>query len=135
METTSQTPRTDAEHICILNDDQIDLSREIDAMTDFARQLETELNEARAELAEVVTRMEAVTDGTIVQAYCEIDAMTDFARQLETELNEARAELAEAVTRMEAVTDGAIVQAYWSDGSWISNVRARLISAAKGEQQ
>ena len=92
METTSHTPRTDAEHIRILNDDQIDLSREI-------------------------------------------DAMTDFARQLETELNEARAELAEAVTRMEAVTDGAIVQAYWSDGSWISNVRARLISAAKGEQQ
>ena len=42
--------------------------------------------------------------------------------------------LAEAVKRMEEVTDGAIEAAYWESGSWTRNIRALLISAAKGEQ-
>lgn len=42
--------------------------------------------------------------------------------------------LAEAVKRMEEVTDGAIEAAYWESGGWVGNIRALLISAAKGEQ-
>lgn len=42
--------------------------------------------------------------------------------------------LAEAVKRMEEVTDGAIEAAYWKSGGWTRNIRALLISAAKGEQ-
>ena len=39
----SDTPRTDAELLRILNDDTIDLNNEVDRMADFARQLERDI--------------------------------------------------------------------------------------------
>ena len=41
----NDTPRTDAELLRILDDDNIDLNDEVDRMADFARQLERELKE------------------------------------------------------------------------------------------
>ena len=42
--------------------------------------------------------------------------------------------LAEAVKRMEKLRFGEIEAAYWQSGLGLENVRALLISAAKGEQ-
>lgn len=76
----SQTPRTDeeAQRITIDCDDScvgIYVRRDGEVVDDdvilapFARQLETELNAAKAELAEAVKRMEAVPVKTLIEVF------------------------------------------------------------------
>lgn len=63
----------------------------------------------------------------------------EFCRQLERELNAAKRELQDAVKRMEAISREELWRIYSEFDSpmvydCINAVRARLISAAKGEQ-
>jgi hypothetical protein len=50
------TPETDDEHLAILENEEISISNEIDAMADFARKLERERDEAR----EIALNLQAI---------------------------------------------------------------------------
>jgi hypothetical protein len=139
METTSHTPRTDT---FIGDQDGTYMTEGEIAMREFARQLETELAEAneRASSAEFRLNQEKHRNDDHEQDYLAVWKL--IKRPDETVVQAAQrvsGELAEAVKRMEAVDSSPSIRRFTTCGETIGamteDFRARLISAAKGEQQ
>lgn len=96
----SETPETDKEHWRILGDNEILATQEIDHMTDFARTLETQRDEARAIIADAIDLLDGnihhsdvnQNDELLRKMVMHLEAMFDEVK-LRRERDEAMAEV------------------------------------------